>query len=66
MSPDPWLLGFHDARRVGAAPGHLALLASQGSDRWPGKFAPVPPVFVEIVRHLAPREEVHINVAGTG
>lgn len=30
---------------------------------WPGKFGPVPAVFAEIVRHLAPREEVHINVA---
>ena len=29
---------------------------------WPGKFAPVPGVFCEIVRHLAPQEEVHINV----
>lgn len=29
---------------------------------WPGKFAPVPAVFVEIVRHLAAHEEVHINV----
>jgi agmatine deiminase len=31
---------------------------------WPGKFEPVPGVFVEIVRHLAPHEEVHINVTG--
>jgi len=30
---------------------------------WPGKFEPVPAVFAEIVRHLAPREEVHLNVA---
>ena len=30
---------------------------------WPGRFEPVPDVFAEIVRHLAPREEVHINVA---
>jgi agmatine deiminase len=29
---------------------------------WPDRFAPVPHVFVEIVRHLAPHEEVHINV----
>ena len=29
---------------------------------WPDKFEPVPRVFAEIVRHLAPREEVHINV----
>jgi agmatine deiminase len=31
---------------------------------WPGRFEPVPQVFVEIVRQLAPREEVHINVTG--
>ncbi|MGB7212999.1 MAG: agmatine deiminase family protein [Gemmatimonadales bacterium] len=30
---------------------------------WPGKFEPVPAVFAEIIRHLAPREEVHVNVA---
>ncbi len=30
---------------------------------WPGKFEPVPGVFVEIVRELA-HEEVHINVTG--
>lgn len=31
---------------------------------WPGKFEPVPGVFVEIVRRLVPQEEVHINVTG--
>jgi len=31
---------------------------------WPGKFEPVPGVFVEMVRLLAPQEEVHINVSG--
>jgi len=31
---------------------------------WPGRFEPVPGVFVEMVRHLAPHEEVHINVTG--
>jgi len=30
---------------------------------WPGNFAPVPGVIAEMVRHLAPGEEVHINVA---
>jgi agmatine deiminase len=30
---------------------------------WPGKFAPVPAVFREMVRELSPHEEVHINVA---
>ncbi len=29
---------------------------------WPGNFAPVPRVVAEMVRHLAPGEEVHINV----
>jgi agmatine deiminase len=29
---------------------------------WPGKFEPVPQVFIEIVRFLCPHEEVHINV----
>ncbi|HKV76164.1 MAG TPA: agmatine deiminase family protein [Gemmatimonadales bacterium] len=31
---------------------------------WPGKFEPVPGVFVELVRHLVPHEEVHLNVTG--
>jgi agmatine deiminase len=29
---------------------------------WPGKFEPVPAIFAEIVRALAPHEEVHLNV----
>jgi len=33
-------------------------------ESWPGKFGPVPGVFAEMVRQLAPHEEVHINVAG--
>ena len=31
---------------------------------WPGKFGPVPGIFAAMVRALADREEVHINVAG--
>ncbi len=31
---------------------------------WPERFAPVPGVFVEIVRHLSAVEQVHINVTG--
>jgi agmatine deiminase len=31
---------------------------------WPGKFAPVPGIFAAMVRALADREEVHINVGG--
>jgi agmatine deiminase len=30
---------------------------------WPGNFAPIPGTIAEMVRHLAPHEEVHINVA---
>lgn len=32
-------------------------------ESWPGKFKPVPFIFGAMVRHLAPREQVHINVA---
>ncbi|NTW49914.1 MAG: agmatine deiminase family protein [Chlorobiales bacterium] len=31
---------------------------------WPGKFEPVPDIFIEFVRFLCPHEEVHINVTG--
>jgi agmatine deiminase len=31
---------------------------------WPGKFDPVPAIFARMVRELADREEVHVNVAG--
>lgn len=30
---------------------------------WPGNFGPVPRVIAEMIRHLAPGEEVHVNVA---
>ena len=29
---------------------------------WPGRFAPIPLIFAEIVRHLVPHEEVHVLV----
>ena len=29
---------------------------------WPGGFEPIPGIFAEIVRYLAPHEQVHINV----
>lgn len=35
----------------------------QRRDTWPGRFEEVPPVFVEITRHLAESELVRINVA---
>jgi agmatine deiminase len=31
---------------------------------WPDKFEPVPAIFAQLVEHLVPGEEVHINVAG--
>jgi agmatine deiminase len=31
---------------------------------WPGGFEPIPGIFAEIVGHLVPHEEVHINVDG--
>ncbi len=31
-------------------------------ESWPGKFAPIPAVWVELVRALAPHEHVHITV----
>jgi agmatine/peptidylarginine deiminase len=31
---------------------------------WPGRFDQIPQAFAEIVRHLVPREEVHLNVNG--
>jgi agmatine deiminase len=31
-------------------------------DSWPGKFEPIPGIFAEIVRHLVPGEQVHVNV----
>jgi agmatine deiminase len=34
-------------------------------DDWPGKFAPIPWVYTEIVRHLSRVETVHIIVAGS-
>ena len=44
------------ARRVGAARGDLARLAAQRSPTGRGKFAPIPWVYGEIVRTLAPGE----------
>lgn len=32
-------------------------------DSWPSKFEKIPPVFAQVVKHLIPGEEVHINVA---
>ena len=35
-------------------------------DDWPGKFAPIPWVYTEIVRYLSRAEKVHIVVRGAG
>ncbi len=32
---------------------------------WPGNFTPIPATVAEMIRHLAPHEEVHLNVADT-
>ncbi len=32
---------------------------------WPGRFEPVPRVIAEMIRHLAPGEEVHVNVGSS-
>ena len=43
---------------------HVAtwLVWPQNSTDWPGKFAPIPWVYADIVRHLAPYEKVRIVV----
>jgi len=33
---------------------------------WPGGFEPIPGIFAQIVGHLVPQEEVHINVGDAG
>jgi len=38
----------------------------QNRDDWPGKFAPIPWVYTEIVRYLSRAEKVHIVVRGGG
>jgi agmatine deiminase len=47
------------------APHHATWLSwPHRESSWPGKFGPVPGVFVEMIRHLVPHEEVHLNVLG--
>ena len=43
---------------------HLAFPANRND--WPGKFAAIRWAFVEIVRHLAPHEKIHLAVCGDG
>ena len=62
MTPTPRSLGFTMPPEW--APHRGTWLSwPHKEESWPGKFAPVPAVFAEMVRALAPREEVHINAA---
>jgi agmatine deiminase len=59
--PSPASLGYHMPPEF--APHRGTWLSwPHREESWPGKFGPVPQVFAEIVRHLAPQEEVHVNV----
>ena len=64
MTPTPAALGFRMPAEWALHRGTWLSWPHRESS-WPGKFGPVPGVFVELVRHLAAQEEVHINVAGT-
>ncbi|WP_148594688.1 agmatine deiminase family protein [Aquisphaera giovannonii] len=62
-APTPAALGF---RMPAEWEPHEATWIAWPHNRedWPGKFAPVPWVYAEIVRHLARVEMVHLVVAG--
>jgi agmatine deiminase len=61
MSPVPSQLGFHMPAEW--EPHRATWLAwPHQLDDWPGKFAPIPWVYGEIVRHLHRREDVRILV----
>src|SRR5579884_1463689 len=61
MSSVPAQLGLHLPAEWG--PHRATWLAwPHQCDDWPGKFAPIPWVYAEIVRHLHQREEVRILV----
>jgi len=62
MAPTPASLGFRMPPEW--APHRGTFLSWPHKEAsWPGKFAPVPPIFAEMVRWLAPGEQVHVNVA---
>jgi agmatine deiminase len=61
ISPSPAALGYHMPPEFAPHRGTWLSWPHREAS-WPGKFGPVPDVFVEIVRRLAPHEEVHINV----
>jgi agmatine deiminase len=62
-SPTPAQLGFRMPAEWAPHRGTWLSWPHRESS-WPGKFEPVPTVFVEIVRHVVTHEEVHINVTG--
>lgn len=61
IPPSPASLGYHMPPEFAPHRGTWLSWPHREAS-WPEKFEPVPGVFVEIVRHLAPQEEVHINV----
>lgn len=62
MAPTPASLGFRMPPEW--APHRGTFLSWPHKEAsWPGKFEPVPPIFAEMVRWLAPGEQVHVNVA---
>ena len=64
-SGDTWPVAHGYAMPAEWAPHRATWIAwpHERSD-WPGKFAPVPWVYVEIVRHLSRVERVNILVEG--
>src|SRR6478736_10534278 len=62
MTPTPRQLGFSMPPEW--APHRGTWLSwPHKEESWPGKFEPVAAIFAELVRVLAPREEVHINAS---
>ncbi|MBI4530771.1 MAG: agmatine deiminase family protein, partial [Candidatus Latescibacteria bacterium] len=59
--PTPASLGF---RMPAEWEPHAATWLSwpHKEESWPGKFDPVPSIFIEIVKALSPHEHIHINV----
>jgi agmatine deiminase len=65
MDPTPAPLGY---QMPAEWEPHMATWIGwpQNRDDWPGKFAPIPWVYTEIVRYLSRTEKVHIVVRGGG
>jgi len=63
MDPTPASLGYHMPAEW--EPHAATWIAwPHNRDDWPGKFAPIPWVYTEIVRYLSRAEKVHIVVRG--